>query len=127
MKKWTTQFVSSIQLLQLALHCGACGTLPTQRVVVAGRVVDLDEEDEHDEVDEEGVEVGHVEGGSQTPDERVSAHDGRHQGGGQLHAQAVHQARHHCSATWRMDGQTSMDIIPTSCVRGSWCEWYQLD
>ena len=41
-------------------------------------MVDFDEKDEHRDVDDARVEVGHIERGAQAADERVRAYDGCH-------------------------------------------------
>ena len=60
--------------------------------IVPGVVEDLDDEHEDEEEDEGGVEVRHVEGGAQAPDQRVAAYHGGQQHRSQLGAQPGHQA-----------------------------------
>ena len=60
--------------------------------IVPGVVEDLYDEHEDEEEDEGGVEVRHVEGGAQAPDQRVAAYHGGQQHRSQLGAQPGHQA-----------------------------------
>ena len=76
-------------------------SLTNRIILVAWIVVDFDEKDEHRDVDDARVEVGHIEGGAQAADERVRPYDGCHHHCGQLHAQTFHQIRHYRSATCR--------------------------
>ena len=67
--------------------------------------IDLRYEHKHDDEDDGGVEVGHVEGRSKPADERVRSDDERDETRGERHVQTLHEVRHHRRATWRSNAQ----------------------